>query len=652
MLNTVSVILCEIKMAVALSKDKLLGSLKPFIQNIRQSSERLPRVEIGLCVSGGPDSMALASLMSSLTKDDLGFNIKPIGLIVDHNARPESADEAKLVSERLSKLGIRSHISKIPWTHRNPLRMPNFESEARDRRYHELTLTAKELDIRHLFLGHHRDDQIETLMLRLIRNKEPSFLSLRGMDADGPISASHAIYGARHGMTPVAMKDLLQSLESDAQPGQILKSFVMQPNPPLTVNARVGQIMALPPNGIEIHRPLLEFSKAELLATCDAHSIPYLKDKTNDDPQFTTRNAIRFLRTHPLPRALQDHSLGRLAEISRSHFVKLEARIADHLQKIFIFVLDLRVGTAIIRLPKDFVKLAVDDKPAAAGVLTQLCHLVTPIRANKTQTLADKGQLDLLAKHVNSRFWGSESNENAPSFCCAKVQFEGIRPGSYTQGDFTFWRLSRQALRPEELVRTKLTLAAAMTPEEDHQHMRKRERSSEWVFYDNRFWIQVTTSEKRTVQHLVIRPFHARDWESLGNNFAKQASKNYRGIMSNIAPGKLRYTLPVIEFKGCPIAFPTLSDDVHATKDLKTWSKGLGRQDIPSIKWQVNYKVLPESVIKWAQGSRTVLKDRSPTSTSTYKPAEIDPPSLSSYHSQNQTPPSPSTRVSSPTPAE
>lgn len=54
----------------------------------------------GLAISGGVDSMALASLYSSLRRTS-PLSPLPFGFIVDHKARPESTEEAHWVAEQL-----------------------------------------------------------------------------------------------------------------------------------------------------------------------------------------------------------------------------------------------------------------------------------------------------------------------------------------------------------------------------------------------------------------------------------------------------------------------------------------------------------------------------------------------------------------------
>lgn len=68
----------------------------------------------GLCISGGPDSMALAALFSKIKRKNFDFPFSPTtafplgtvyAFIVDHQAREGSAEEARVVAHRLKSLG-------------------------------------------------------------------------------------------------------------------------------------------------------------------------------------------------------------------------------------------------------------------------------------------------------------------------------------------------------------------------------------------------------------------------------------------------------------------------------------------------------------------------------------------------------------------
>lgn len=86
-------------------------------------------------------------------------------LIVDHGLRPDSAAEARKVGRWLRGRGIRHAI--LRW--QGPRPAGDIQAAARVARYDLLTGWCRARGVLHLLLAHHRDDQAETLLLRLAR---------------------------------------------------------------------------------------------------------------------------------------------------------------------------------------------------------------------------------------------------------------------------------------------------------------------------------------------------------------------------------------------------------------------------------------------------------------------------------------------------
>ena len=117
---------------------------------------------VGVAVSGGADSLCLAIHLAQLAQKHR-FVLKAV--TVDHQLRPESADEAKFVHEVLAKVGVAHDI--LVWRGKKPT--TRLEEKAREKRYELLEEWCREKGISYLFLGHHAGDQAETFWARLTR---------------------------------------------------------------------------------------------------------------------------------------------------------------------------------------------------------------------------------------------------------------------------------------------------------------------------------------------------------------------------------------------------------------------------------------------------------------------------------------------------
>jgi tRNA(Ile)-lysidine synthase len=138
----------------------LLEALGPF--------EHRPQVAVG--VSGGADSMALALLCDSWARTRDG---KVTALIVDHGLRADSAAEAATVARWLAARGIDHAI--LRWEEAKPASA--IQQEAREARHKLLHAWCREAGVLHLLLAHHRDDQLETMVLRRERKSGPDGLA-------------------------------------------------------------------------------------------------------------------------------------------------------------------------------------------------------------------------------------------------------------------------------------------------------------------------------------------------------------------------------------------------------------------------------------------------------------------------------------------
>jgi tRNA(Ile)-lysidine synthase len=190
-------------------------------------------------VSGGPDSMALGLSTQRWAQAQGG---DAVALIVDHGLRAESTAEAEQVAEWLRAQGMAAHI--LTWRGSKPT--TGVQAAAREARYQLLVDRCDAEGIRHLLLGHHRNDQAETFLLRLSR----------GSGIDG------------------------------------LACMAPRAHPPLS---KVTDVRIL--------RPLLAVPKSRLIATLEAWGVAWVEDPSNSSLDFTRvrmRQALEGLESEGL----------------------------------------------------------------------------------------------------------------------------------------------------------------------------------------------------------------------------------------------------------------------------------------------------------------------------------------------------------------
>jgi tRNA(Ile)-lysidine synthase len=198
---------------------------------------------VAVAVSGGPDSLALAILADRWARRR-GGEIR--ALCVDHRLRPESGAEISRVAGWLAARSIGCEI--LVWEGKKP--GTRIQETARTARYRLLGEWCRAYGCLHLLTGHHREDQVETYLLRRDAHSGPD--GLAGMPAIREIGGSRIL------------------------------------------------------------RPLLDIPKARLLATLAAEAQPFLTDPSNRDPAYA-RARLRERAAGADPGAIVDdiRRLGR-----------------------------------------------------------------------------------------------------------------------------------------------------------------------------------------------------------------------------------------------------------------------------------------------------------------------------------------------------
>jgi tRNA(Ile)-lysidine synthase len=198
---------------------------------------------LAVAVSGGADSMALTLLAAQWAKRR---NIPFYALTVDHGLRRGSGLEAKKVGAALKQIGIRHKVLK--WQGEKPA--ANIQAAAREARYDLMLAWCKKNKVADLLLGHHQDDQAETVLMRLIR----------GSGVDGLAAMS-------------GIRDI---------------------------------------EGVRLLRPLLTVPSARLRATCRARKLDWIEDPSNQNTDFD-RIKVRNLMAELAPLGLKPARLAQTA---------------------------------------------------------------------------------------------------------------------------------------------------------------------------------------------------------------------------------------------------------------------------------------------------------------------------------------------------
>jgi tRNA(Ile)-lysidine synthase len=203
-----------------------------------------------LAVSGGPDSTALMVLAARWRKS-IKRGPRLVAVTIDHGLRPEAKAEAAAVKKLARSLAI-TH-QTLRWT--GPKPKTGIQEAARRARYRLLGGASRKAGGAPVLTAHTRDDQAETVLFRMMRGS--GVAGLAGMRAGS----------------------LLLGFERDK---------------------------------VELFRPLLDVTKARLVATLKAARIPYAEDPSNRDPRFA-RPRLRELMPALAAEGLTAERLARLA---------------------------------------------------------------------------------------------------------------------------------------------------------------------------------------------------------------------------------------------------------------------------------------------------------------------------------------------------
>lgn len=121
--------------------------------------------------SGGRDSVALVEAL-------LGGGFQKLTLLhLDHALRPESREEGVWIENFARARNLESVVKRIPVAALAAARHRGIEETARSARHAFFAEAAKNCSVPKIVLAHHADDQVETLVFRLLRGAGTGGLS-------------------------------------------------------------------------------------------------------------------------------------------------------------------------------------------------------------------------------------------------------------------------------------------------------------------------------------------------------------------------------------------------------------------------------------------------------------------------------------------
>jgi tRNA(Ile)-lysidine synthase len=200
---------------------------------------------IVLAVSGGPDSIALMWLAARWRRA-LARGPRLIAVTVDHGLRAQAASEARAVKRLAKSLDLPHRTAR--WSGAKP--KTGVPAAARAARYRLLAEAARANGATHILTAHTRDDQAETLLMRMLRGS-----GIAGLAA------------------------MARESERD---------------------------------GVRLARPFLNVSKSQLIATLRKAKVSFADDPTNRDTSFT-RPRLRMLMPALAAEGGDTRNLARLA---------------------------------------------------------------------------------------------------------------------------------------------------------------------------------------------------------------------------------------------------------------------------------------------------------------------------------------------------
>ena len=250
-----------------MARDPLAARVR---ETIRSHAMLAGGERVVVAVSGGPDSTALLSVLAAL-RDELGLELHAAHL--NHGLRPEAPLDAAAAAGMAASFGCPYHEAAEDVAAAAARGRRSIEDAGREARYRFLAGVAGAVQAAVIATGHTRDDQAETVLMRLLRGSGPRGLA---------------------GIPPVR-----------------------------------------PHGGLRVIRPLIETPRAEIAAYLARHRLGAREDSSNRDLN-ALRNRVRVVLLPILEGYNPDvrRALARLADVTRDEAEALDALSAPEVEAV------------------------------------------------------------------------------------------------------------------------------------------------------------------------------------------------------------------------------------------------------------------------------------------------------------------------------
>ena len=145
------------------------GLIEAVASTLRRHAMLAGGERVLIAVSGGADSVALLHVLHALAPS---FHLDLHVVHVDHGLRQDSGRDADFVRALAARLGVPCDVAAV-----TVARGGSLEAQARLARYAALEACADRIQAGRIAVGHTRDDQAETVLMRLLQGAGPRGLA-------------------------------------------------------------------------------------------------------------------------------------------------------------------------------------------------------------------------------------------------------------------------------------------------------------------------------------------------------------------------------------------------------------------------------------------------------------------------------------------